>query len=431
MKYYSLNRNAPNVSFQEAVIQGLATDKGLYFPESITPLSQDFFDTIENLSNEAIAFEAIKQFVGDEIPADVLKGIIAETLCFDFPLVAVEDNIFSLELFHGPTMAFKDVGARFMSRCLAYFNKDKKDSKNTVLVATSGDTGGAVASGFLGVKGVDVVILYPSGKVSDIQERQLTTLGQNIKALEVTGFFDDCQDMVKKAFLDESLKNCNLTSANSINIARWLPQMFYFFFAYKNLKKHNKPLIFSCPSGNFGNICAGIISKKMGLPIQHFVAGTNVNDTVPRFLENGHYDPKPSIATISNAMDVGNPSNFIRIQEMYKNDLTEFKKDFSSFTFTDEETLVAMKNIYKGNGYIAEPHGAIGYLGLKKELKNFPNAIGIFLETAHPIKFLDTVEPALNVKLPIPTQIESVINATKKSIKISSYDELKSFLLKE
>jgi threonine synthase len=431
MKYYSLNRNAPNVSFQEAVIQGLATDKGLYFPESITPLSQDFFDTIENLSNEAIAFEAIKQFVGDEIPADVLKGIIAETLCFDFPLVAVEDNIFSLELFHGPTMAFKDVGARFMSRCLAYFNKDKKDSKNTVLVATSGDTGGAVASGFLGVKGVDVVILYPSGKVSDIQERQLTTLGQNIKALEVTGFFDDCQDMVKKAFLDESLKNCNLTSANSINIARWLPQMFYFFFAYKNLKKHNKPLIFSCPSGNFGNICAGIISKKMGLPIQHFVAGTNVNDTVPRFLENGHYDPKPSIATISNAMDVGNPSNFIRIQEMYKNDLTEFKKDFSSFTFTDEETLVAMKNIYKGNGYIAEPHGAIGYLGLKKELKNFPNAIGIFLETAHPIKFLDTVEPALNVKLPIPTQIESVINATKKSVKISSYDELKSFLLKE
>jgi threonine synthase len=431
MKYYSLNHNAPKVSFEEAVIQGLATDKGLYFPESITPLPHHFFDTIENLSNEAIAFEAIKQFVGDEIPADVLKGIIAETLCFDFPLVAVEDNIFSLELFHGPTMAFKDVGARFMSRCLAYFNKDKKDSKNTVLVATSGDTGGAVASGFLDVKGVDVVILYPSGKVSDIQERQLTTLGQNIKALEVTGFFDDCQDMVKKAFLDESLKNCNLTSANSINIARWLPQMFYFFFAYKNLKKHNKPLVFSCPSGNFGNICAGIIAKKMGLPIQHFVAGTNVNDTVPRFLENGHYDPKPSIATISNAMDVGNPSNFIRIQEMYKNDLTEFKKDFSSFTFTDEETLVAMKNIYNGNGYIAEPHGAIGYLGLKKELKNFPNAIGIFLETAHPIKFLDTVEPALNVKLPIPTQIESVINATKKSIKISSYDELKSFLLKE
>jgi threonine synthase len=254
-------------------------------------------------------------------------------------------------------------------------------------------------------------------------------LGQNIKALEVTGFFDDCQDMVKKAFLDENLKNCNLTSANSINIARWLPQMFYFFFAYATLKKHNKPLVFSCPSGNFGNICAGIIAKKMGLPIEHFVAGTNVNDTVPRFLENGHYDPKPSIATISNAMDVGNPSNFVRIQEMYKNDLAEFKKDFSSFTFTDAETLVAMKNIYKGNGYIAEPHGAIGYLGLKKELKNFPNAIGIFLETAHPIKFLDTVEPALNVKLPIPTQIESVIDAIKISVKISSYEELKAFLL--
>jgi threonine synthase len=245
MKYYSLNHNAPKVSFQEAVIQGLATDKGLYFPEKITPLPQSFFDTIENLSNEEIAFEAIQQFVSDEIPADTLKQIIAETLCFDFPVVEVEKGIYSLELFHGPTMAFKDVGARFMSRCLGYFNKDNKDSKNTVLVATSGDTGGAVASGFLGVKGVEVIILYPSGKVSDIQERQLTTLGQNIKALEVDGVFDDCQDMVKKAFLDESLKHKNLTSANSINIARWLPQMFYFFFAYKALKKQSKPLVFS------------------------------------------------------------------------------------------------------------------------------------------------------------------------------------------
>lgn len=428
MKYYSLNHNAPKVSFQEAVIQGLASDKGLYFPESITPLPQSFFDAIENLSNEEIAFTAIRQFVGDEIPENVLKEIIAETLCFDFPVVEVENGIYSLELFHGPTMAFKDVGARFMSRCLGYFNKDKKDSKNTVLVATSGDTGGAVASGFLGVKDVDVIILYPSGKVSDIQERQLTTLGQNIRALEVDGFFDDCQDMVKKAFLDDSLKQHNLTSANSINIARWLPQMFYFFFAYKALKKQNKPLVFSCPCGNFGNICAGIIAKKMGLPVAHFVASTNVNDTVPRFLENGIYDPKPSKATISNAMDVGNPSNFVRIQEMYNNDLEQFKKDFSSFTYNDAETLEAMKAIYNGNGYIAEPHGAVGYLGLKKELVNHPDAIGIFLETAHPIKFLDTVEPALGISLPIPTQIESVLNKDKVSTKIKTYAEFKAFL---
>lgn len=428
MKYYSLNHNAPKVSFEEAVIQGLATDKGLYFPELITPLNTAFFENIENLSNEEIAFEAIKQFVGDEIPAEILKQIISDTLCFDFPTVKVEKNIYALELYHGPTMAFKDVGARFMSRCLGYFNKEKKNNTNTVLVATSGDTGGAVASGFLGVQGVEVVILYPSGKVSDIQERQLTTLGQNIKALEVEGVFDDCQDMVKKAFLDESLKHKNLTSANSINIARWLPQMFYFFFAYKQLKSENKTLVFSCPSGNFGNICAGIMAKKLGLPIEHFVASTNVNDTVPRFLEKGNYDPKPSKATISNAMDVGNPSNFIRIQEMYNNDLDEFKKDFSSYSYTDHETLDAMKSIYETNGYIAEPHGAVGYLGLKKELKKFPNAIGVFLETAHPIKFLDVVEPALGLKLPIPIQIESVLNKEKVSVKIKTYEELKAFL---
>ena len=315
-----------------------------------------------------------------------------------------------------------------MSRCLGFFNKDNKDSTNTVLVATSGDTGGAVASGFIGVNGVEVIILYPSGKVSDIQERQLTTLGQNIKALEVDGVFDDCQDMVKKAFLDKSLKHKKLTSANSINIARWLPQMFYFFFAYKAVKKHNKKLIFSCPSGNFGNICAGIIAKKMGLPVHHFVAATNVNDSVPRFLQNGKYNPKPSIATISNAMDVGNPSNFIRIQEMYQNDLEQFKKDFSSYAFSDRETLEAMKKVYSYNGYIAEPHGAIGYLGLTKELQNSPDSIGIFLETAHPIKFLEVVEPTLNVKISIPPQIESVLKKEKVSVKIKTYEEFKAFL---
>lgn len=427
MRYYSLNNKSHNVSFEEAVVAGLAPDRGLYFPESITPLPDSFFANIENLSNEEIAFEAIKQFVGDEIPETELKRIIAETLCFDFPCVPVEDNVFSLELFHGPTMAFKDVGGRFMSRCLGYFNRDK-DIKNTVLVATSGDTGGAVASGFLGVKGVEVVILYPSGKVSDIQERQLTTLGQNIKALEVDGVFDDCQDMVKKAFLDESLKHKNLTSANSINIARWLPQMFYIFFAYQQLKKYNKPIILSCPSGNFGNICAGIMAKRLGLPIAYFVASTNANDTVPRFMEKGNYDPKPSIATISNAMDVGNPSNFVRIQELYHNDLSEFEKDFSSYSFTDAETEAAIKDIYSRTKYIAEPHGAVGYLGLKKEMAKQPNSTGVFLETAHPIKFLDVVEPLLGLKLPIPKQIESVLGKEKVRTRIKTYEEFKAFL---
>ncbi|WP_333876937.1 threonine synthase [Flavobacterium sp.] len=427
MQYFSLNKKAPRVDFQEAVVRGLAPDRGLYFPETITPLPHSFFQNIENLTHEEIAFTTIKQFVGDAIPETELKHIITETLCFDFPCVPVEDNVFSLELFHGPTMAFKDVGARFMSRCLGYFNRNS-NKKVTVLVATSGDTGGAVASGFLGVKGVEVIILYPSGKVSEIQERQLTTLGQNIKALEVDGVFDDCQDMVKKAFLDDSLKHKNLTSANSINIARWLPQMFYIFFAYQQLKKHNKPLIVSCPSGNFGNICAGIMAKRLGLPIAHFVASTNVNDTVPRFLEAGHYEPKASIATISNAMDVGNPSNFIRIQQLYRFDLKEFQKDFSSYSFSDTETEKAIQDIYARTKYITEPHGAVGYLGLKKEMTKHPDSIGVFLETAHPIKFLDVVEPLLDLKLPIPKQIESVLEKEKVSVKIKTYETLKQFL---
>jgi threonine synthase len=429
MNYYSLNNKLLKVSFQEAVIQGLAPDKGLYFPEQITPLSEDFFNCIEEKSNDEIAFEALKQFVGNEIPETELKQIIKETLSFEFPLIKVEENVFSLELFHGPTMAFKDVGARFMSRCLAFFNKDK-EQHNTVLVATSGDTGGAVASGFLGVKGVQVVILYPSGKVSDIQERQLTTLGQNITALEVEGVFDDCQDMVKKAFLDPSLQHLNLTSANSINIARWLPQMIYFFVAYKELKKHKKPIITSCPSGNFGNICAGIIAKKMGLPITHFVASTNSNDTVPEYFNTGNYVPKPSVATLSNAMDVGNPSNFVRIQEMYNNNLEDFKVDFSSYTFTDEETIKAMKKIYSDFQYIAEPHGAVGYLGLKKEMDKFnKESVGFFLETAHPIKFMEVVETILNTKLTIPKQILTILNKEKISSEIKTYDDFKNTLI--
>lgn len=428
MKYYSLNKTAPSVGFQTAVIQGLAPDRGLYFPSNINPLPASFFEGIGALTHAEIAHCVIEQFVGNEIPEPVLRSIIEETLCFDFPLVEVEKDIYSLELFHGPTMAFKDVGARFMSRCLGYFNRGK-NSSNTVLVATSGDTGGAVAAGFLGVPGVQVAILYPSGKVSDIQELQLTTLGQNINAFEVDGAFDDCQDMVKRAFLDEQLAHKNLTSANSINIARWLPQMFYFFFAYKALKHLNRELVFSCPSGNFGNSCAGVMAKHLGLPMKHMVTATNVNDTVPRYMQGRGYEPRPTIATISNAMDVSNPSNFVRILALYNNDLEQLQRDFSSFCFTDEQTREAMKQIYQQRAYIAEPHGAVGYLGLKQYLEqNKSDAVGVFLETAHPIKFLDTVEPTLGVKLDIPNQIQSVLNKKKSSIKIKTYEELKQQL---
>lgn len=430
MFYKSLNGDAPSVSFEQAVILGLAPDKGLYFPENITPLEPSFFDKIELFSREEIAFQVIKPFVGQEIPENELRKIIAETIAFDFPIVKVTENIYCLELYHGPTLAFKDVGARFMARCLAFFNSKNPTQKNTILVATSGDTGGAVADGFLNVKGVDVVILYPEGKVSDIQERQLTTLGHNIKAIAVAGVFDDCQAMVKEAFLDADLKHRNLTSANSINIARWLPQMFYYFFAYQELKKLNKPIIISVPSGNFGNIGAGILAKKLGLPIEHFIAATNINDTIPRFLEVGTYGPKPSQATISNAMDVGNPSNFIRIQELYSNQFSDIKKDLTSYSFTDEETLFAVKELYHQHHYLAEPHGAVGYLGLLKELTKEIHSIGLFLETAHPIKFLETVEPALGIQIPLPDTIKKIISKEKKNDRIKSYNELKKYLNK-
>ncbi|MFY9242063.1 MAG: threonine synthase [Polaribacter sp.] len=427
MNYYSLHHKSPKTTFKNAVVEGLAKDRGIYFPENITPLSKEFIDNIENYTHHEIAYEVIKQFVGDEIPTSTLKEIIEKTVSFDFPLVTIDENIASLELFHGPTMAFKDVGAKFMAQCLEYFNQGNKEEV-TVLVATSGDTGGAVANGFLGAKGVNVVILYPSGKVSDIQEKQLTTLGQNITALEVDGVFDDCQEMVKTAFLDEEITK-TLTSANSINVARWLPQMFYFFFAYKELQSKNKDLIFSVPSGNFGNICAGMMAQKLGLPIKHFVASTNVNDTVPNYLVDGIYKPKPSKATISNAMDVGNPSNFIRIQELFNNDLEALKSAFSSYSFSDDETRETMKKIYSNSGYVADPHGAVGYLGLKKHgLKE--NEFGVFLETAHPVKFLDVVEDTLPVKVEIPEQIKSVIDQKKVAIKASSYQDLKDFLMK-
>ena len=426
MNYYSLHHKSPISTFKNAVVQGLAKDRGIYFPANITPLSKDFIANITKYTHHEIAYEVMKQFVGDEIPTEKLKEIIAKTVSFDFPLVKVDDNIASLELFHGPTMAFKDVGAKFMAQCLAYFNKGNEEEV-TVLVATSGDTGGAVAKGFLGAKGVNVVILYPSGKVSDVQEKQLTTLGQNITALEVDGVFDDCQEMVKTAFLDEDITR-TLTSANSINVARWLPQMFYFFFAYKELQETNKDLVFSVPSGNFGNICAGIMAQKLGLPVKHFVASTNINDTVPNYLVAGVYTPKPSKATISNAMDVGNPSNFIRIRELFNNDLETLKSAFSSYSFTDTETRKAMKKIYNNSGYVADPHGAIGYLGLKKYGLS-ANEFGVFLETAHPVKFLDVVEDTLPVKVEIPAQIQKVMNNKKAALKVANYQDLKDFLM--
>jgi len=429
MKYYSLNKKAPNTTFRDAVIKGLAPDKGLYFPENITPLPASFFENIDALSYNEIAFEALQQFVSPDIPKDVLKTIIAETLSFDFPVIQLNDNISTLELFHGPTMAFKDVGARFMARCLGYFNQDNTNEV-TVLVATSGDTGGAVANGFLGVKGVNVVILYPSGKVSDIQEKQLTTLGQNIKALEVDGVFDDCQDMVKRAFLDTDLTSkMQLTSANSINVARWLPQLLYFMFAYKQLHKTKKEIVFSVPSGNFGNVCAGMMAQQLGLPIKHFIASNNQNNVVTNYLKTEEYTPKPSVQTISNAMDVGNPSNFIRIQEIYKNNFSTLKDNLSSYSFTDNQTKDALKEIHDQYNYVADPHGAVGYLGCKAYLKEHQNAHCVFLETAHPTKFLDVVEEVIKQKQPLPVQIEAVMDKTKVATKISTYDDLKTFLL--
>ena len=429
MQYYSLNKKAPNVSFKGAVIKGLAPDRGLYFPKNVIPLEKEFFDHIEYFTNHEIAYQVIKQFVSNEIPETVLKKIIKETLSFEFPIVNIDKNIATLELFHGPTMAFKDVGARFMARCLGYFNKDADRTKVTVLVATSGDTGGAVASGFLGVEGVDVVILYPRGKVSEVQEKQLTTLGNNITALEVNGTFDDCQEIVKTAFLDEEIiKKKKLTSANSINVARWLPQMFYFFFTYKELKNKEKELIFSVPSGNFGNICAGLMAMQMGLPVQQFIAATNINDVVPNYLATEIYTPKVSKQTISNAMDVGNPSNFVRILEIFGHDNSKLKKYLSSYSFTDDETRKAIKLLKEKSNYIADPHGAVGYLGLK-EYMNDKNAHGIFLETAHPVKFLDVVQPLINESIELPPQILEVIGKEKIAINISIYEELKHFLL--
>jgi len=431
MNYYSLNFNSKDVNFLEAVQKGLAPDRGLYFPKHIPKLPNSFFEELDQKNNAQIAFESILPFVGNAIPENSLQQIVHDTLSFDFPIVPLTNRIASLELFHGPTLAFKDVGARFMARCLAYANAQKSKKELTILVATSGDTGGAVADGFYGVEGIKVVILYPKGKVSSLQEKQLTTLGKNITALEVEGVFDDCQDMVKSAFIDPEINNeVNLTSANSINIARWLAQMFYYFIGFKNRPHPDKKLVVSVPSGNFGNLCAGLMAKQMGLPIDHFIAATNINDTVPQFLTTGEYQPKPSEATLSNAMDVGDPSNFIRIQKLYNNDFFKLKKAVSGYSYTDADTLKALKSIYKNTGYIADPHGAVGYLGLKEFLENNPEEYsGLFLETAHPIKFSKSVESAIKTQLKVPEKLKALLEREKTSLPIKDYKELKSYLL--
>jgi threonine synthase len=429
MNYYSLNHQSPKVSFAEAALRGQAPDKGLYFPESIPTLPADFIKNIKQYSKEEIGFTVMKPYVGDSIPDDVLQEIVNQTINFDFPLVKVNDNIASLELFHGPTLAFKDVGARFMSRCLGYFNRNAYHH-TTVLVATSGDTGGAVANGFLGVDGIDVVILYPSGKVSKIQELQLTTLGKNIKAIEVNGTFDDCQAMVKQVFADEQLNNkLSLTSANSINVARWLPQQLYYFFAYQQWQQAQAPVI-CVPSGNFGNICAGVLAHISGLPVQHFIAACNANDIVPNYMNTQVYEPKPAVATISNAMDVGNPSNFIRILELFHQQFSELKTDFSSVSISDAITAQTIKDIYLQFNYTLDPHGAVAYYALDQYLQANPSQKGMILETAHPIKFPDTVEQATGIAPEYPEQVKHLLSQEKLSVVMDAkFEDLKAWLM--
>ncbi|MES1216651.1 MAG: threonine synthase [Bacteroidota bacterium] len=432
MRYYSLNKQSPIVDFKEAAIRGQAPDKGLYFPETIPQVGQEFIQQLEKLSNEEIAFHVMKPYAGETIPDDKLFEIVKDTVNFPIPLVQVNEKIFSLELFHGPTLAFKDVGARFMSRSLGYFIKGN-DKKVTVLVATSGDTGGAVANGFFDVEGIEVVILYPSGKVSPVQEKQLTTPGRNIHALEVEGTFDDCQQMVKQAFIDDEInKRLFLTSANSINVARWLPQQFYYFFAYKQWKLKDQPPVISVPSGNFGNICAGLLAHKSGLPVAHFIAACNVNDVVTEYLQTSNFKPQTAKPTLSNAMDVGNPSNFIRILELFHHQFPELTAKLSSYSITDEETLATIKEVYQQYNYTLDPHGAVGYLSLDRYLDSHPGSKGIFLETAHPVKFPEAVEGVTGTTIEIPLSLQSMMNKGKQSLIIKpDYGQLKEYLLKK
>jgi threonine synthase len=431
MNYFSLNKIAPSVDFREATIKGQAPDKGLYFPSFIPKISEKLIQNISTYSKEALALEIMLPYVGDTIPENDLQKIVSETIQFNFPLVPINESIYSLELFHGPTLAFKDVGARFMSRCLGYFSTQQKN-KVTVLVATSGDTGGAVANGFLGVEGVEVVILYPSGKVSPVQELQLTTCGQNIKALEVKGSFDDCQAMVKDAFMDADLnQHLTLTSANSINVARWLPQQLYYFFAYQQWIQHNNSApIIAVPSGNFGNICAGLLANVSGLPVDHFIAACNINDAVPSYLKTGTYQSKTAIPTISNAMDVGSPSNFVRMMELFQNSYQNITEKISGYTVTDAYTKETIADVYKQDHYLLDPHGAVAYYALADYLQKHKGKKGMILETAHPVKFPDTVESVIGHPIEIPEAVKPLFELEKKSVLMDpNFSDLKAWLL--
>ncbi|MBO4985850.1 MAG: threonine synthase [Bacteroides sp.] len=432
MNYYSTNRQAPEASLEEAVVKGLASDKGLFMPYTIKPLPQSFYDNIENLIFQEIAYQVADAFFGEDVPADTLKQIVYDTLSFDVPLVPVSKDIYSLELFHGPTLAFKDVGGRFMARLLGYFIRKEGKKQVNVLVATSGDTGSAVANGFLGVEGIHVYVLYPKGKVSEIQEKQFTTLGRNITALEVEGTFDDCQALVKSAFMDEELnQHLLLTSANSINVARFLPQAFYYFYAYAQWKKlhtDNRSLVFCVPSGNFGNITAGLFGKRMGLPAARFIAANNRNDIFFQYLRTGIYAPRPSVATIANAMDVGAPSNFARVLDLYGNSHAAICSDISGATYTDEQIADTMRQVWKEHQYLLDPHGACGYRAQQEGLQ--PGESGIFLETAHPAKFKDTVEGIIGSPVQIPEKLQAFMQGEKQSVPMSKqFADFKQYLL--
>ena len=433
MKFYSTNGRAPIATLEKAVVKGLAEDKGLYMPERIKSLPREFFDNIENLSFQEIAYTVADAFFGEDVPSEDLKHIVYDTLAFDTPCVKVTDTIYSLELFHGPTLAFKDVGARFMARLLQYFLRKEGVGQVNVLVATSGDTGSAVANGFLGVDGIRVDVLYPKGKVSPIQECQFTTLGQNITAVEVDGVFDDCQALVKNAFMDADLNaHMQLTSANSINVARFLPQAFYYFYAYAQMKKKGlaDQLVVCVPSGNFGNICSALFGKKMGLPIKRFIAANNANDIFFKYLQTGKYEPKPSVQTIANAMDVGDPSNFARVYDLYGKSHEAICADISGATYTDEQIAETIKEVKAETGYVCDPHGACGYRALKEGLQ--AGEVGVFLETAHPAKFKDTVDRILGADIEIPAKLQAFMKGTKQSVPMTKdFVDFKQFLLKE
>ena len=433
MKYYSTNGKAPIATLEKAVVKGLAEDKGLYMPERIKALPQEFFDNIENCSFQEIAYTVADAFFGEDVPAEDLKKIVYDTLAFDCPCVKVTDTIYSLELFHGPTLAFKDVGARFMARLLQYFLKKEGAGQVNVLVATSGDTGSAVANGFLGVDGIHVYVLYPKGKVSPIQGCQFTTLGQNITAVEVDGVFDDCQALVKNAFMDADLnQHMKLTSANSINVARFLPQAFYYFYAYAQMKKRGlaDQVVVCVPSGNFGNICSALFGKKMGLPIKRFIAANNANDIFFKYLQTGKYEPKASVQTIANAMDVGDPSNFARVYELYGKSHEAICADISGATYKDEQIAETIQEVRTETGYVCDPHGACGYRALKEGLK--AGEVGVFLETAHPAKFKDTVDRILNDNIEIPAKLQAFMKGTKQSVPMTKdFADFKQFLLKQ